>query len=156
MTPLSRIAALFALTLVCAAGCSSSPPAVVEASGVLLLDGQPLPHAKVEFIPQLKNFGAEMNSTAITDDNGRFTLMFGFASKPGAAVALHHVVVTEGPPPADLRGQSPEAQTRLGEYQKRLKNRPIPPEYGNVALTRLRVEVKPDQKEYKLEMTRKP
>src|SRR2546428_662788 len=39
-----------------AAGCAKSPPPVVDVSGVLLLDGQPLPNAKVEFIPQIKGF----------------------------------------------------------------------------------------------------
>jgi hypothetical protein len=145
---------LAATTFVVVAGCSKSPPPVVEVTGVLLLDGKPLPHAKVEFIPQLSGFGAETKSMAITDNQGRFTMLYGFQMTPGAVVGPHQVLVTEGPAPADTRSQSAEAQARLTAFQAALKNRPIPPQYGNAGLTPLKVEVKADQKEYKLEMFR--
>ena len=87
-------------------GCAKSPPKVVPVSGVLLLDGQPLPQAKIEFIPDLADFGTETNSSAISDDQGRFTLANVFTRQPGAAVARHHVIVTEAPTPREFR--SPE------------------------------------------------
>jgi hypothetical protein len=146
--------ACLGLAALLAAGCSKAPPPVVEVTGVVLIDGQPLPRAKVEFIPQLKGFGADQNSSAVTDDQGRFTLMYQFGTQPGAVAGLHHVLVTEYTPPEFHRADA-DAQQRLGEYQKTLKNRPIPEDYGNVAKTDLKIEVKPDQKEYKLELVRK-
>ena len=142
------------IAVLAGAGCSKAPPPVVDVTGVVLLNGQPLPKAKVEFIPQLKGFGADQNSSDVTDDQGRFTLKYKFGTQPGAVVGLHHVLVTEFNPP-EFHSASAEAQTKLAEYLKTLKNRPIPEDYGNVAKTPLKVEVKPDQKEYKLEMYRR-
>src|SRR5438105_3770282 len=55
-------------------GCAKVPPPVTEVEGVVLLNDQPLPQAQIEFVPDLKDFGAELNSTAVTDEKGRFTL----------------------------------------------------------------------------------
>src|SRR5262245_11504648 len=125
------------------AGCSKSPPPVTEVRGQVLLDGKPLPHAQVVFQPQLKDFGAEQNSTAVTDEEGRFTLKT-MADKPGAVVGTHKVLVTEYTP-ENLRGMSADAQKSAAQYQAKLKNRPIPDDYGNLVQTPLQVEVKKDQ-----------
>jgi hypothetical protein len=136
-----------------AAGCGTAPPSVTEAEGVVLLNGVPLPKAQVEFAPDLAKFGAEFNSSAVTDDRGRFQLKCA-NGQDGAAIASHRIVVTEGPVPEKLRGMSGEAQTGLANYLAGLKNRPIPPQYGAVGRTPLRVEVKAGEKEYKIELTR--
>lgn len=134
-------------------GCKPSPPSITEAEGVVLLDGVPLPKVRIDFIPELSHFGAEYNSTAVTDDQGRFRLQC-TNGQPGAAVAPHRVIVIEGPMPNEMRGMSGEAQTAAANYLKGLKNRPIPEQYGTVGKTPLRIEVKPDQKEYEIKMTR--
>lgn len=136
-----------------ASGCTKSPPAVTEVTGTLLLNNQPLPFAQVDFMPELSSFGAQYNSTAVTDERGRFTLICA-NGEAGAAVATHRVIVFEGPPPDGARGTDGPSQTRLGEYMSKLANRPIPLEYGNYAQTPLRMEVKKDQKEYIINMTR--
>jgi hypothetical protein len=134
-------------------GCGRTPPQVVEVEGVLYLDDQPLPFAQIEFMPELKHFGAEYNSMAVTDAQGRFKLECS-NGQPGAAVATHRVVITEGPPPEGARGMDERSQTRLAEYMANLPNRPIPENFGNYSRTPARVEVKPDQKHYEIRLTR--
>lgn len=136
-----------------ASGCGKTPPQVVEVEGVLYLDDQPLPFAQVEFMPELKHFGAEYNSMAVTDAQGRFKLECS-NGQPGAAVATHRVVITEGPPPEGARGMDARSQTRLAEYMANLPNRPIPEYLGNYSKTPVRVEVKPDQKSYEIRIQR--
>jgi hypothetical protein len=136
------------------AGCGKKgPPPVVEARGVVLLDGKPLPNASVQFLPMLKDFGAEFNSTAITDDEGKFTLMC-MNNKSGAVTAKHKVVVTEYTP-AEGRGESGEAQTRLAQFRAKLKNRPIPENYTDALHTPLEVEISADKQDYTLELKRR-
>jgi hypothetical protein len=148
--------ALAGLGLIAAAlsGCARVPPPVTDAEGTVLLDGKPLPQAQVEFVPELRNFGAEMNSTAVTDDGGHFHLTCTYKEQPGAVVARHHVLVTEPATPAEFRGMDERTQTRYAQYLARLKNRPIPEVYGTLGKTPLVVEVKPGQTTYDLRLTR--
>jgi hypothetical protein len=142
-----------ALTLT---GCAKTPPPVTEAEGVVLLDGVPLPNARVEFVPQLSDFGAEMNSSGVTDEKGRFRLTCNDKEQPGAVVGKHRVLVTDPPMPREFRGQSEKAQAAATAYLQGLKNRPIPEAYATVGRTPLEVEVTTEQKSYTLNLTRKP
>jgi hypothetical protein len=135
-------------------GCAKTPPPVTEVSGVVLLNGKPLPHAKVEFVPELSDFGAEMNSTAITDEQGRFTLTCAHESQPGAVVGKHHVLVSEAPTPAQFRRQDAKTMAEYQKYKARLKNRPIPPAYGDLGKKRIVIEVTTDQKTYEIKLKR--
>jgi hypothetical protein len=133
-------------------GCKPKPPEIVPVEGTVYLDGQPVPLARVDFVPDLADFGAEYMSSAVTDEKGHFVLMT-TAGAPGAAVAKHKVVVAEYTP-EELRGFSPAAQDRLAAYQAKLKNRPIPEQYGIAVKTPLTVEVKPGQTTYDLQLKR--
>src|SRR4051794_26471932 len=154
MTPFRRTLSGAALLAALAAGCAKSPPRITEAEGRVLLDGKPLPNAFVQFMPELSNWGAEMNSTAVTDEKGEFRLRCAYKDQPGAAVATHRVLITEAPPPAELRGMDGESQDKLGRYLGSLKNRPIPDKFATYSKTPVRVEVKADQKVYELNLTR--
>jgi hypothetical protein len=136
-------------------GCGKVPPAITEVEGVVTLDGAPLPSALVQFMPELDQFGAEMNSTGITDEKGRFKLTCAFKQQPGAAVGKHRVLITNAPPPEAARGMSGEAQAALTRYLSGLKNRPIPDQYGSVAQTPLIITVEPGQATYNLTLARK-
>jgi hypothetical protein len=136
------------------AGCSPKLPPIVPVSGTVYLDGQPLPLAQVEFVPELKHFGAESNSSAITDEQGHFSLVCVYEQKPGAVVATHRVVVTEHIP-EDMRGMNAQAQQRLSQHLAALKNRPIPDQYSTVSRTPATVEVKQNQDTYDIYLTRK-
>ncbi len=140
------LAALFAV------GCAKTPPEFVGVEGQVLLDGKPLPNADVQFVPMVKGFGAEVIAMGTTDENGKFKLTSG--GRDGAAVGENHVTVSEASLPEKFRSQSGEAQMAASKYLASLKNRPIPNRYANLAQSPLRVEVKPDQKEYKLELSR--
>ncbi len=134
-------------------GCGAPPPATpVEAT--VLLDDQPLPYAKVRFVPDLPGQEAKLGSSAVTDERGRCTLRFDAKDEPGAVVGKHRVVVTEGPTPAEYRGMSQKAQEGYARYMKGLKNRPIPEAYGSAVKTPLLIEVTASQKEYTLKLTR--
>src|SRR5262249_60368686 len=98
--------------------------------GTILLNGKPLPQAQVEFVPELANFGTIMNSSAVTDDQGHFQLICGYKQQPGAVVAKHHVLVSEQPTPSEYRSFDQRTQARFAQYLAKLKNRPIPPDYG--------------------------
>lgn len=142
------------LCVIALPGCSpKQPPPMVIIEGTLKLNGQPLGLALIEFMPELKDFGAQMNSNAVTDANGKFRLMRG--DQPGAVVASHRVVINEGPPPSGTRGQDAASQAMLTEYMSQLKNRPIPSRFGNYSATPLRVEVKEENRDLVIEMNRR-
>ncbi len=142
------------LTGFLAAGCAPRLPPYTEVEGTVLLDGHPLPHAVVEFVPLLDSFGAGYNSTAATDDEGHYRLVSAFKQTPGALVATHRVLVREEPLPEEYRGRSAENERREKEIRARLTNRPIPPEYGLFAKTPLRVEVVKEKRTYDLNLER--
>jgi len=131
-------------------GCGKgSPPPIVPAGGIVLLNGAPLPKAQVRFIPMIE-FGAEYIATGVTDDKGRFTLTC--HGEPGACAIENHVTVSEADIPVQLRGEN--AQRELAAYLRSLPNREIPRKYSSVMETPLRVTVTADQGDYKLELQR--
>ena len=133
-------------------GGGKEPLVMVEVEGTLLLDDKPLPLAQVEFMPEFKGHGAEANSSAVTDENGKFKLQRG--SEFGAVIATHRVVVNEGPPPDGTRGQDAASQAKLTEYMSALKNRPIPTKYANFSASTARVEIKAADKNLVIKLTR--
>jgi hypothetical protein len=150
MNPVRRLLFLLPLVLV-AAGCGSgesSLPALTDVEGVVLLGGQPLPFAKVQFNPTKPGLPANSVGIAVTDEAGRFKLMT--AGKPGAIPGEHVVTVVEGPPPADARG--PDSQDAQIKYQAGLKNRPIPGRYGAVNTSDARVTVETGKKDYTVDL----
>jgi hypothetical protein len=120
--------------------------------GTVLLNGQPLPKATVQFVPQRSDLGAEFTSTAVTDDKGAFTLTCGYRDLPGAAVGQHTVVITEAPLPDEMRNTRDHRE--IERYQANLSNRPIPPKYNLVSESPLKIEIKQGQEDVKLELTR--
>jgi hypothetical protein len=155
MTKISRcgLLAFATLGLAMTSGCTPKLPAIVPVSGTVYLDGKPLAFANIEFVPDLRDFGAESNSTAVTDEEGHYSLVCSYRQQPGAVVATHHVLVMEHIPD-EMRGMSARAQKQLSEYQAKLKNRPIPDFYATLSRTPLTVEVKPGQETYDLQLSR--
>jgi hypothetical protein len=134
------------------AGCAKAPPEVVPVEGVVYLNGQPLPHAEVQFVPTAPGLGAEFVSVGVTDERGRFALACG--GRAGACAGDNRVTVNEAPAPDEARGTSADAQTRTSRYFTALKNRPIPLAYATVGKTPLVVAVAAGKTEYRLELTR--
>ena len=151
MFTISRIIIL-ALSLMVIVGCNSSEPELVPVTGTVLLDGKPLPHAEVRYIPILKNSRPETNAIGITDENGSFTMTTN--GQPGAVVAEMRVTVTEGPLPEGSREPTPEAKRLLDQHNRSLKNRPIPERYRNLVESSLKVTITPENNVHTLKLTR--
>jgi hypothetical protein len=133
-------------------GCGRGIPAIVPVKGTVLLNGQPLPKATIQFVPQRSDLGAEFTSTAVTDEKGGFTLTCGYRDTPGATMGEHTVVISESPLPDELR--SSRDYREIERYQRKLSNRPIPTKYSSVRESPLKIEIKETQGEVKLELTR--
>lgn len=129
-------------------GCAAKPPTIVPGEGVVVLNGEPLPHAFVQFVPMIQGFGAEYIATATTDEHGRFKLTCN--GQDGVCACENRVTVIDGSIPDTIRGN----QTAEGKFLASLKNRPIPAVYGSVADTPLVITVSADQTVYKLNLTR--
>jgi hypothetical protein len=153
MTYIRLIVTLLALPLILSlAGCGSEPklPELTEVEGQVLINGQPLPSAKVTFNPTMNGLPANSSGMGITDEMGKFKLST--AGQLGAVPGEHVVTVAEGPPPENVRGD--EGQAKMANYQASLKNRPIPARYGAVNQSEARITVTTDKKEYKIELNR--
>lgn len=79
-------AIMIVLGCVCC-GCQSRPNSA-EVSGVVTLDGEPLPKADVVFTP-----GDGRSSLGITDQEGKYSLVF-TGLKTGAMPGTHRVSIT--------------------------------------------------------------
>ena len=129
-------------------GCTSKPPAIVPAEGMVVRNNQPVPHAFVQFVPMIKGFGAEYIASATTDENGRYKLECN--GQPGACACETRVTVMDGAVPDKLRGNQKEESIFLSK----LKNRPIPSSYASVANTPLVINVTANQTEYVLDVSK--
>ena len=154
---LARRIPCWAIPLVVAvafSGCARKPdpPPIVEASGLVTIDGEPLPRASIRFIPMFEGFGAEVIAEAVTDDKGRFKLVC--SGSNGACVGPHKVTIEEGPLPPGASGESMKAQMKMTAYLQSLPNRPIPPHFGNLAQTPISIEIVPEKNTYDLKLRR--
>ncbi|MFO0877156.1 MAG: hypothetical protein U0840_07250 [Gemmataceae bacterium] len=134
-------------------GClKNASPTLTEVELVVMINGQPLPNALVTLTPTASGLGGAGIASGVTDDSGlvRFTA----GGKQGAAIGVNKVTIIDAPPSEELRGEDPEAQQKLAQYQKRLKNRPIPAKLGNLAQSDVDLDIKAGQKQYKLDLTR--
>ena len=82
-------------------GCSGGKkvPPLAEISGTVVANGQSLPQVKVVFMPEPKEgevLDAAQPSTALTDENGKFSLKYlGNPELSGAAVGLHRITMDD-------------------------------------------------------------
>jgi hypothetical protein len=141
---LRRYVTFWALLALPAIGCTPKSD-FAEVSGVVLLDGKPMPAALVEFLPDSEQGTHGPVSAATTDDEGRFRLV-SHDQHPGAVVGKHRVLVQ------DARS-IPQAVTDHSKVKAPpvLPSR-IPSTYGSAASTPLRIEVKPGPQSINLEV----
>jgi hypothetical protein len=127
-------------------GCGGSAPppklpATVPASGLITLDGKPLPAANVVFIPRGMTKGLECFGA--TDDSGKFTLTQ-MRGQPGAPPGEYTVVVSklvarDGKP---LPPEAAEAPANFGAVES------LPARYSSVSDSELIAQVQPSGGEY--------
>jgi hypothetical protein len=87
----SSLTVLIGLAGAFGAGCGEGPPKLVEVEGVVTLNGEPLEKIRVEFWP----FNDGPQSAALTDEQGRFTLLTWDGEKKGAILGKHKVVMQD-------------------------------------------------------------
>jgi len=130
-----------------AIGCSAKEE-FAEVTGVVLLDGKPMPAALVEFLPDPEQGTHGPVSAATTDDEGRFRLV-SHDRRPGATIGKHRVLVQ------DARS-IPQAVTDFSKVKAPpVQPSRIPSTYGSAASTPLRKEVKPGPQTINVEVTSK-
>jgi hypothetical protein len=144
----------FASLTLAIVGCTSRPPEIISAGGIVTLNGAPLPHAEVRFFPKTEGLDMNFSSVGLTDAEGKFVLKMVGTDKAGVCVCSHHVTVTEGPLPPEARSNSENAQTIAVQFMQSLKNRPIPETYSNLVTSPIHVEVTKDQSEYSIQLSR--
>lgn len=95
--------------LVFATGCGSDGPPIANVNGQVLLGGEPLPDAVVNFEP-----AGGRASTGWTDEEGRFELQYS-STRKGALVGEHVVRISTYLPrvPAGPNGEMTEAKPEL-------------------------------------------
>jgi hypothetical protein len=101
----------FAVAMAAVAGCSrrrGEMPPLGQVSGVVSLDGQPLPRASVAFVPYARGSA----SYGFTNDAGRYTLEYGL-KLPGAVVGRHRVEIRTGGEGRDKDGNFVETAEQL-------------------------------------------
>jgi hypothetical protein len=134
---LTRSATLVTISLgiLAAVGCGGKPYQVALVDGVVIIRGQPGSKIRVQFIPDIDKSTNGPASSAITDEQGRFTLELkedgGASARPGAVVGHHRVVLSDLQLAASATGQG---------VPIRLK-----PEYSLPGSTPLKQEVKPEK-----------
>ena len=126
------------------------PPPVVDAEGVVLLDGKPLKRVRVRFVP-VGDYPTECQASGVTDDDGRFTLTC--RDQSGASACENIVVVEESELPLELRGMSDEVRKKKTTYYQKLGGRPLPSRYSGLAANPLLVNVTAEKKKYTVALT---
>ena len=140
-----RIAVLIAL--VAMASCESRP-AFAEVSGVVLLDGQPMPEALVVFLPDPEQGTNGPRCSGITDAQGRFKLVRDDTGV-GAVVGFHRVLVQ------DMRTFPPPREKHVGGKPPVMPPSRLSRRYENSGSTPLRQQVKAETQSITLEVAGK-
>jgi len=136
MVGLTKSPILFGLSLLlsglAAAGCAYKPdlPPTAEVSGTITFDGQPLPGAMIQFVPDHQTGTKGAAGVAASDPKGQFELTT--AGVKGALVGFHKIAVEARKAPKNETDTMPPSL--------------IPARYHNPATSGLSVEVKKGEK----------
>lgn len=126
------------------AGCSGTTSAGAQATGVITLDGSPLPNAFITFVPK----GGGSSAFATSDAQGNFTVKSA-ESVTGLAPGEYVVVVESGESSGEEAGGESETQ---GEVST--SGSPIPAKYMSDATSDLTVTISEgEQKAVTLELS---
>ncbi len=116
--------AAIAIALCTVCGCGDGRPARVPVSGQVLIDGKPLAHGFVRFVPK----GARPSGGDL-DEDGHFTLT-AYDGGDGAVLGNHRVEIagSERISPTQIRWHAPRSTpTSIRRASKgKLTDRPIP------------------------------
>jgi hypothetical protein len=131
---------LLSLVLACIVGCVDAEPdeplpdfnsvPLVPAGGLVTLDGKPLAHAVVSFMPKHGPI-----ATGETDENGHYTLSYGREGAPVGTyiVAVSYLISAEGEP----QGLASRSGLSLPPSMRTAQER-LPKEYSDLGRSKLR------------------
>ena len=87
------------IIIVMMSGCGDTAPQTNSVTGVVTLDGEPLPEVAVMFSPEPQEGKRTIESTALTDENGKYELVYTLRSSTSntpvsgkGAIAGRHIV----------------------------------------------------------------
>ena len=83
---------LVCLLVIAVPGCRKKEPQLGQVQGTVLWKNEPLPNARVIFVPDSQHGTEGQRSTAVTDNTGRYALVCD-NGKPGAVVGRHRIVI---------------------------------------------------------------
>lgn len=146
---------VMAVGLATLSGCTPAPPPVIPVSGVLTLNGAPLPHAEIKFVPMQEGLGGNYTASGVTDKNGKFTVSLPGKTEPGCCACECKILVVEGPMPAAAREDSARGMKKGADFRASLKNRPIPSIYDRTGTTPLTVTVGEGNDKFEFDLERK-
>jgi hypothetical protein len=128
-----RLLPLFVALILFVAGCSSEPYKIAPVSGVVTVDGKPVPKAAVMFQPIATegHLNPGPGSFGITDSEGRYTLELVGKKTRGVVVGKHKVRIENYNEPGDPTDDRPRPRVKAAI--------PIPPKY-NVLDPKLQIE----------------
>ena len=146
----------FAFGLVLLVGCGGGPnPEILPVSGVVSINGKPLPNAEVRFVPMEDGLDGNFIASGITDKEGGFSLRLPGKEEVGCVACLSKVTINDQPMPGKVRAAYGNGNNALiKRYEDSLKNRPIPTEYKLLRNTPLSYEVSAEQSEFNIEIKR--
>jgi hypothetical protein len=125
------------LTALLLSGCEKRPELGLV-TGTLTLDGKPLDGVLVKFMPDPETGNAGATSFSLTDDLGKFDLVFGKDQDTHGAITGWHRVIVEDP----AREDRPPGPQR------------VPPKFSSAAKTPLKYEVLPETQSFTIELKR--
>jgi hypothetical protein len=128
---------------------------VADVEGVVKLGGKPLPHVRVQFMPDPEKGTAGPISVGTTDEQGHFKLTCADL-RPGAVVGWHRVVITDMQVrlPRTARHGRRDDDEKPPPIPKQSTSRPrVPDPYTTSGHTPLSVEVKPPKQEVTLNLS---
>lgn len=146
---------LLLLTLAPALGCGSSYR-LGEVEGTVTLNGKPLPHLRVQFMPDPERGTQGPISSSTTDENGRFRMIC-MDQHPGAVVGWNRIVVNDmgvrlfrtprhGSPGDDGKETVPKGKPAASRVPDRFTtSKPTNP---------LSVDVRPEKQELEIDLTK--
>jgi len=140
---LSRLAIIFGVLILSTSGCSKPP--MLEVSGVVLLDGEPVSNCKVGFFPDVEVFNPDRHGYGfgMTHGDGKFTIVHP-QGDPGIWAGKYKVTLVAW---VTKDGKMVEAEAKPSEVEGGVFNR-FPEEYESPGTTPYSATVVQGKKNY--------
>ena len=143
-------------TIIFCIGCGGPEiPEILPVSGVVKINGKPLPNAALRFVPMADGLDSGYVASGTTNKEGEFSLRLQGKEEIGCCACLCKVTIDDPPVPEEVRtAYGAGNQTLVGRYKKSLKNRPIPAAYKLLRTTPLQKEISAEESELNIEIKR--